>query len=105
MFSKAIKTNMFPRDYNPMNNEYDIAVVVVENKFHYTDYVRPICLPTPDFNPQEGRLIAAGTGYNGDDQSMDMTFITLPACQNDVCQKIYPIYKKGLSNALRRRVN
>ena len=96
---------MFPRDYNPMNREYDIAVVIVENKFHYTDYVRPICLPTPDFNPQEGRLIAAGTGYNGTDHSMDMTFITLPACQNDVCQKFYPIYNKGLSNALRRNVN
>ena len=50
-------------DFDPRNIENDIAVMFFgnyENDFEYTDYVRPICLPQPNFTFNGGYMLVSG---------------------------------------------
>ena len=48
------------RNYKPNELYNDIAFLVTEFPFSYTDFVRPICLPKPDFKFDQGYMIVSG---------------------------------------------
>ena len=50
-------------EYNARRVMNDIAIMIVKKPFKYTDYVRPACLPSPDFTFNNGRMIISGMSF------------------------------------------
>ncbi|XP_013168734.1 PREDICTED: serine protease easter-like [Papilio xuthus] len=82
--------------YNPndVNKHNDIALIKLSTMAPYTDFIRPICLPTLDLsvNAQEGlRLFASGWGMTGTLQILNSIKheVDLPYRRFDNCQEIY----------------
>ena len=54
---------MILRKYSSSTNDNDIAIMVVESPFQYTNYVRPACLPQSNFKISNGaNVIISGWG-------------------------------------------
>ena len=65
----------------------DIALMIVESDFEYTDYVRPACLPSPSFNFKKGHMIISGLGNTEEGWVKPMKYATIPMCNQNACQK------------------
>ena len=52
---------LFLRKYDQDDQNYDVAIMMLASPFDYTDYVRPACLPPPDFEFENGRMIVSGS--------------------------------------------
>ncbi|XP_026316168.1 phenoloxidase-activating enzyme-like [Hyposmocoma kahamanoa] len=80
-------------DYDPYDKKTrrnDIALVRTRESAPYTDFIRPICLPTSDMTlspPSDWQLIAAGWGAVNNTHSSNvkldvkLPFVPLPQCQ------------------------
>lgn len=60
--------------------------------FEYTDYVRPACLPQPNFTYDNGRMIISGTGNTAkggvDSRFVNpMQYTTIPMCSQKACDQ------------------
>ena len=78
------------RQYNPRRILNDVAVMNLAEPFYYTEYVRPACLPSPNFTFDNGRMIVSGTGNTdqGGDQNRfvnPMQYTTVPMCSQAAC--------------------
>ena len=59
--------------------------MMLSSPFEYTDYVRPACLPPPEFEFENGRMIVSGTGDTTGmrDFTDNVMYVTVPMCKND----------------------
>jgi len=48
--------------YNPYTMENDIAILIMDSPFYYTDWVRPVCLPQTSYIEPGSNLIHSGWG-------------------------------------------
>jgi len=83
----VLKTIIHP-DYNARRVMNDIAIMIMKKPFKYTDYVRPACLPSPDFTFNNGRMIISGTGdtTGNKDLSPTVQYTTIPMCSQNACK-------------------
>ena len=50
-------------NYSTTTHDSDIAIMILSTPFEYNKYVRPACLPEPNFVPQGGsKCIISGWG-------------------------------------------
>ena len=54
-----VKTISFHPKFNNIQAYYDIAVLALETRIRFNDYVRPICLPkrSQDFDVHKGAFV------------------------------------------------
>uniref|UniRef100_A0A8B9HBC5 Transmembrane serine protease 15 n=1 Tax=Astyanax mexicanus TaxID=7994 RepID=A0A8B9HBC5_ASTMX len=85
---------MNPR-YNRRTKESDIALIHLQTKVNFTDYIQPICLPHPDQQFAPGRrCFVAGWGRmtEGGPVADVMQQAVLPLLNNSQCQEWLPEY-------------
>ncbi|XP_026753618.3 CLIP domain-containing serine protease HP8-like [Galleria mellonella] len=74
------------------NHEYgsDIAILKLKYRAPYTDFIRPVCLPTGPIN-QNAIFIATGWGemISSNLYSDTKKMIPLPFCSLDDCRRVY----------------
>lgn len=85
-------------DYNPVSSlkRNDIALLRLKETAQFTDFIRPICLPTKDLTvppniPANFSLYAAGWGAVSDRKSYSniKLHVELPFVSPDKCQPVY----------------
>merc|ERR1712106_1157884 len=82
--TKIIKHESYNRGAK-FNN--DIALMIVDEEFKYTDYVRPACLPSPSFDFNQGHMIISGLGNTEEGWVKPMKFATVPMCDQEACKR------------------
>lgn len=73
----------------------DIALLKLEKKVPFTDFIRPICLPPPDLpEPKEGTLMdIAGWGITEEGKQSDYKLkVQIPMLSNERCKQVYTNY-------------
>ncbi|KAM3956367.1 phenoloxidase-activating enzyme-like [Aphomia sociella] len=90
----SIKKHIIHPEYMPAKSKNDIALIEIEKPAPYTDFVRPICLPTTDISisPLEHRkFVAVGWGVTNDkyDISEVKQHVLLPFVPLEQCQTRY----------------
>ncbi|KAK6634829.1 hypothetical protein RUM44_000076 [Polyplax serrata] len=87
---------ILPKNYNEVPLKHDLALIRLKRKVTYTDYVRPICLPSGKFYRKNlvGRMTEV-TGWGIYDMkllqsSQKLQVVTLPIVNNSECIKYYP---------------
>ncbi|XP_031333000.1 phenoloxidase-activating factor 1-like [Photinus pyralis] len=73
----------------------DIALLKLEKKVKFTDFIRPICLPPPELPiPKEGAMMdIAGWGITENGKQSDYKLkVQVPVLANEKCKKIYTDY-------------
>lgn len=91
-------------EYNPRNplRRHDIALLRLSELAPYTDFIRPICLPTRDLSssiPSSGRLFAAGWGAINETHSSSKVklHVDLPYISLEECQPAYNVPKRRVT--------
>lgn len=59
-------------DYNATNHRNDIALLAVQRPLVFSRYTKPICIPTDPMNLTDMRIMVAGWGRLGDDESAEV---------------------------------
>ncbi|XP_047994323.1 phenoloxidase-activating enzyme-like [Leguminivora glycinivorella] len=91
-------------DFDPTKRlrRHDIALLRLSRLAPYTDFIRPICLPTSDLTtyfPPSGRLFAAGWGPNNEthETSAVKLHVDLPYKTIESCQPAYDVPKRHVA--------
>ena len=74
------------RAYNSDLNQNDIAIVHLRYDFEYTEYVRPVCLPVPDFEVKSGSGLISGFGRTQFGSTNFLQFTTVPILTHRECK-------------------
>ncbi|XP_060807688.1 phenoloxidase-activating enzyme-like [Amyelois transitella] len=82
--------------YDLITKSNDIGLVRMRDNAPFTDFIRPICLPTNDVTeepPHRFRLVAAGWGeYNVTMKRSNLKLqVTLPLVDRQTCQRAYSV--------------
>ena len=60
---RAVRRLIINENYSESNHDSDIAIMILVSPFSHNKYVRPACLPEPDFEPRGGaKCIISGWG-------------------------------------------
>ncbi|KAF4077220.1 hypothetical protein AMELA_G00205530 [Ameiurus melas] len=83
------------QNYNRRTKDSDIALIHLQNKVNFTDYIQPICLPNSTQQFAAGRkCVIAGWGRltEGGTVADVLQQAVLPLINNSVCQERLPEY-------------
>lgn len=78
--------------YSKRSGNNDIALLRLEQKVKYTDYVRPICLPASDLPPPDAGtpMDIAGWGITENGNKSDVKLkVQVPIVSNEDCSKVF----------------
>ncbi|XP_063709253.1 CLIP domain-containing serine protease B8-like [Culicoides brevitarsis] len=99
----TVKTVLIHPARNADKKENDLAILILDRDAPYTDFIRPICLPTKAFTPPMSKsqaLIVAGWGsvtqfiYVISDVKMKLKVDHVPSAD---CQKVYQKHNYAIS--------
>ncbi|XP_063375042.1 transmembrane protease serine 9-like [Cydia amplana] len=78
------------KDYNDTYLQNDVALLRLSSDIPYTDFIRPICLPTEDVADLKGEtIIIAGWGLNGKKETNVKQAANVNFVSNDKCKEQY----------------
>ncbi|KAF5894315.1 enteropeptidase, partial [Clarias magur] len=83
-------------NYNKRTKDSDIALMHLQDKITFTDYIQPICLPEPNQQFEAGRkcfIAGWGTLTEAGDSADVLQQAVVPLVNNSVCQERLPMYK------------
>ncbi|XP_053334760.1 enteropeptidase [Clarias gariepinus] len=84
------------QNYNKRTKDSDIALMHLQDKITFTDYIQPICLPGPNQQFEtERKCFIAGWGRltEGGNTADVLQQAVVPLINNSVCQERLPEYK------------
>ncbi|XP_056382549.1 ovochymase-2-like [Hyla sarda] len=75
--------------YDPSTNDFDVALILLEEPFQYNYYVQPICLPD-EHSKLETSDLCVVSGWNLNiELSTKLQQLEVPVLLNDVCKEYY----------------
>ncbi|CAG9792338.1 unnamed protein product [Diatraea saccharalis] len=87
--------------YDPVTKKHDIGLIRLKDLAQYSDYVRPICLPSQDYmlkQPLVFNLFVGGWGIGSSThQSMVKRDLLLPLVKQKDCQKYFNIPQQNIT--------
>ncbi|KAG7320698.1 hypothetical protein KOW79_015113 [Hemibagrus wyckioides] len=90
-----IRQIIMNQNYNKRTKDSDIALVLLQNKVNFTDYIQPICFPESEQQFAAGRkCVVAGWGRltEGGAVADVLQQAVVPLINNSVCQERLPEY-------------
>ncbi|XP_063380423.1 CLIP domain-containing serine protease B9-like [Cydia fagiglandana] len=87
---KKVEHVIIHKDYNDTYLQNDVALLRLSSDIPYTDFIRPICLPTEDVADIKGEnIIIAGWGMNGKKETNVKQAANVNYVSNDKCKEQY----------------
>lgn len=77
--------HLYPK-YNESSDQFDVALIKMDNPVRYTDYTRPINLPSTESGNFSGTKVTVsgwGTGSN------ELKFVNMQVVKNGVCKNAF----------------
>ncbi|KAI5096270.1 enteropeptidase isoform X2, partial [Silurus meridionalis] len=93
--SHQIDRIIINHNYNRRTKDSDIALIHLQKRVNFTDYIQPICLPNPDQQFAAGRkcvVVGWGRLTEGGKVADVLQQAVLPLINNSVCQERLPEY-------------
>ncbi|KAL0860349.1 hypothetical protein ABMA27_009750 [Loxostege sticticalis] len=89
-------------EYSPLTRRHDIGLIRMQQAAPYTDFIRPICLPTVDITvkpPPNFKLYAAGWGAINSTHSKSVVklHVGLPFVSQRECQPAYNVSRRKVA--------
>ncbi|XP_065597738.1 transmembrane protease serine 2 [Cyrtonyx montezumae] len=78
-------------DYDTDSKDNDVALMKLETPMHFTDTVRPVCLPNPGmmFEPNQQCWISGwGAEYQGGKTASDLNYVMVPLIESSTCNSV-----------------
>lgn len=87
---KKVEHVIIHKDYNDTYLQNDVALLRLSSDIPYTDFIRPICLPTKDVEDLKGEnIIIAGWGLNGKKETNVKQAANVNYVSNYKCKEQY----------------
>ena len=67
-------------DFSLKTLQFDISILEINGQFQWTDYVRPVCIPSPQFKAED-RAVCMLAGWGNTDEGNDyemLNYATIP---------------------------
>ncbi|KAF2896312.1 hypothetical protein ILUMI_09875 [Ignelater luminosus] len=85
--------------YNSKNKYNDIALIRLEKKIQFTDYIKPICLSSPLLTPPNSGTVMTSTGWGLTEEakySEVLLKVKLPIVSKDICSSTIGRYQRPI---------
>ena len=73
--------------------QYDAALITLENRLNYNQFVQPVCLPSMDAKVPTGtKLMVSGFGLRSEGAtrlSRQLQYVELPTVDHETCARLY----------------
>ena len=78
-------------------NSHDIALIGIPRSVRFSEFIRPVCLPSIAVSFEEQKRVVIGWGKAGEGTPLAKTLqkVDMDVVDDQICQDIYLIYRTG----------